>query len=170
MTVLGIVSTAGCAQQNLGPADDKRCTAARFEAPFAAIDPCSAEAVLTAALATMFTYTPATQSDQRATFRAATPLLEPEYATRGEAGATVVLTVTATTWQRWQTASVSLTAEVHVTGDDHPVDTDTVIHRVLALALQPSDSTPALAFTAYATARRVDRSRPWLLSALGVTG
>ncbi|MGW0251114.1 hypothetical protein ACWDYH_31245 [Nocardia goodfellowii] len=170
LAALAVGLSAGCGQHPASPNTDKPCTAARFDAPFTAIDPCSGEAVLAAALDAMFSYTPATQSDQRAAFLAATPLLEPGYAERGRSTATVMLPITAATWQRWRAAAVSVTAEVHVTGDDHPVDTDTVIHRVMAVELRLSDSSPALGFTAYTTARRVDRSMPWLVSAIGVTG
>ncbi|MEV0766261.1 hypothetical protein [Nocardia sp. NPDC050435] len=169
--VVGVGGIAGCVRVQPAPAFvETSCTAPRFVSPFTAVDPCSAEAVLVAALVAMFSYTPATESDQQAAFTAAAPLLTPDYAARGRSAATVILPITVATWQQWRTAAVAVDAEAHLTGDDHPVDTDTAIYRVMALTLRPSDASASLTFTAYVTAGRTDRATAWRLSGIEVLG
>ncbi|MEV0766381.1 hypothetical protein [Nocardia sp. NPDC050435] len=169
--VVGVGGIAGCVRDQPAPvAVETSCTAPRFVPPFTAVDPCSAEAVLVAALVAMFSYTPATESDQQVAFTAAAPLLTPDYAARGRSAAPVILPITVATWQQWQSAAVSVDAEVRLTGDDHPVDTGTEVHRVMALKLRPSDASAPLTFTAYVTAGRTDRATAWRLSGIEVLG
>ena len=164
----GTAIAASCASEP-PEVDEKRCRATPFAAPFASVDPCSGEAVLTVVVQTIFTYTPGAEADPRAAFRAAAPLMQPSFGTRTEPSATALLPISVSTWQRWRNEAITVRTAVHVRADDHPADSPTTVHRVLSVELQPSDSHPIQA-AVYATARRTDLTQPWLLSAIGVAG
>lgn len=162
-----VLLPAGCAQQ-AGTAAETACTAAPFAPPYRGVDPCSGEAVLTAAATAIFSYRPFVQADQRATFRTARPLLEPDFADRAEPAAALFVPITAATWQLWKAHDATVTATIRVSGDDHPADTATSMSRVLAVDLRPSDAGPAVGFAVYARTTRAGASSPWLISGLEV--
>ncbi|WP_051025358.1 hypothetical protein [Nocardia aobensis] len=147
------------------PPDENSCAHAGFEAPFTAVDPCSAESVISAALQTMFTYRPADGVDPRHAFDTATPLLDPEFALSAPA-AIALAPVTPDMWQHWRDQHVTITATARVTADDHPPDTTSRAARVVTVSMQPSDTTPALRLVVFALAHRTQTSAGvrWLLA------
>ncbi|MFR9769365.1 hypothetical protein [Nocardia sp. SC052] len=166
---IGVVAVtgAGCGATPQAASSEQRCQADRFATPFTRVDPCSPEQVLTAAVAAVFGYRPSEQADQRATLRAARPLLDSGFAERAEPAALVWSPVNAEQWQQWRATATTITTTARVTGDDHPADTATTAHRVLAIELQPTGQ-PPIRWTVYArTTRTTDRSG-WLLSGLEV--
>ncbi|MFF0458418.1 hypothetical protein [Nocardia africana] len=148
------------------PPDENGCAGARFEAPFTAVDPCSAESVMSAALQTMFTYRPADGVDPRHAFDAAMPLLDPDFARSGAPAAIALAPVTPDMWQHWRGQHVTVTATARVTADDHPPDTASRAARVVTVSMQPSDTTPALRLVVFAVAHRTQTSAGgrWLLA------
>ncbi|WP_067473528.1 hypothetical protein [Nocardia amamiensis] len=159
--------TAGCATNMPTPSDEQRCRAADFAPPFGEVDPCSADAVLTAAVTTVFGYRPSEHPDQRAAFRAARPLMDPGFAQRAEPAALVWAPVSATQWQQWRTDAATIAASARVTSDDHPADTVTTAHRVLAVALEARNQ-PPIRWAVYAHATRTTAESAWLLTGLEV--
>ncbi|WP_068027340.1 hypothetical protein [Nocardia mexicana] len=159
--------TTSCGDPEPGP-EPGGCTAAAFPAPFTDVDPCSAEAVLTAATAAVFSYRPAEQTDQRAAFRTARLLMDPGFATRTEPAAMVWAPITGALWQQWTTSGTTVTATARVTGDDHPADTATTSARVLTVTARPSDGGTPLHFTVYTHATRPNPAAGWQLSGLEV--
>ncbi|WP_280335692.1 hypothetical protein [Nocardia wallacei] len=147
---------------------DKHCPAAAFDAPYAGVDACSADAVMTAAVTAIFTYRPAVQPDQRSAFRSAAPLMAPEFALRAEPASMVWAPVTGSRWRHWSQAGVTVSAVVRVTGDDHPADTATTSARVLAVTAAPNDGSTPLHLTVYVRASRVTPAAGWRLSGLEV--
>jgi hypothetical protein len=164
------VTGAGCAAtttpQTAG--SEPLCQADRFATPFTSVDPCSPEQVLTAAVAAVFDYRPSEQADQRATLRAARPLLDPGFAERAEPAALVWAPVTAEQWQQWRATATTITTTARVTGDDHPADTATTAQRVLVVELQPTGQ-PPIRWAVYAHATRTTAGSAWLVSGLEVT-
>lgn len=148
------------------PPDENHCEIVGFEPPFAAVDPCSADSVTSAALATMLTYRPAEGLDPRRAFEAAKPLLEPEFARSGAPSAIALAPVTPDMWDGWRDQHVTVTATASTTADDHPADTASRAARVVTVNLQPSDNTPALRLVVFAVAHRTQTSAGvrWLLS------
>ncbi|MER7450387.1 hypothetical protein ABTW96_08870 [Nocardia beijingensis] len=132
------------------------------------MNPCSIEQVLAAAVEAVFGYHPSEQADQRAAWRAARALLDPGFAERAEPAVLVWAPVTATQWQQWRTDATTLTTTARVTSDDHPADTATSAHRVLAVQLQPTGQ-PPIRWAVYAHATRTTAGSAWLLSGLEVT-
>ncbi|WP_249643847.1 hypothetical protein [Nocardia sputi] len=145
---------------------DDVCPAAGFATPYEHIDPCSAEAVLQAAVAAIFDYRPAGDTGPRAAFTRARPLLHDRFATEAEPAAAAWATITTSQWQRWRNQQTPITTNVLVTSDDHPADTAATADRVLAVRIHSAQE-PAVAFTVYAGATRISGG-PWLLSGLGV--
>ncbi|WP_157227966.1 hypothetical protein [Nocardia asiatica] len=165
------VTVAGCGAAITAPAADSEqlCRAEHFATPFTSVDPCSPAQVMTAAVTVVFGYRPSEQVDQRAALRAARALLDPGFAERAEPAAVVWAPVTTAQWQQWRTDATTITTTARVTSDDHPADTATSVHRVLAVELQPTGQLP-IRWAVYAyTTRTSDRSA-WLLSGLEVTG
>jgi len=148
------------------PPDRYVCARDRFEPPFTAVDPCSAESVTSAALETMFTYRPAEGLDPRRAFEAATPLLEPEFARSGAPAATALAPVTPDMWGHWRDQHITVTASARATADDHPADTAARAARVVTVSMQPSDGTPPLRLVVFAVAHytQTDEGVRWLLS------
>ncbi|MBF6215952.1 hypothetical protein IU487_33680 [Nocardia puris] len=141
------------------------CGAARFEPPYAEVDPCDAEAVMLAAVPAVFTYTPGADPARRA-FEAASPLLAPDFARRARAAAVARAPVAAATWRAWRAGAVLVRAHARITADDHPPDTPVTVSRVLAVELRPADTSPVIPMTVYTSATR--RHGAWLVSALEV--
>ncbi|MGO4613027.1 hypothetical protein AB4305_03625 [Nocardia sp. 2YAB30] len=162
-------ATAGCAANTPPPADsdEQHCQAASFVQPFGEVDPCSAEAVLTAAVTAAFSYRPSGHADQRVSFRAARPLMDPRFAARAESAALVWAPVSATQWQQWRTDDVTITVSARVTRDDHPTDTATTASRVLAIDFEPSNQ-PQIRWAVYGHATRTTAASAWLLSGMEV--
>lgn len=148
------------------PPDENACARARFDSPFTAVDPCSAESVMSAALQTMFTYRPGEGLDPRHAFDAATPLLEPELARSGAPAAITLAPVTPDMWEHWRDQHVTVTAIARTAADDHPADTATRAARVVTVSMQPSDNTPVLRLVVFAVADRTHgrAGAGWLLS------
>ncbi|MGY2087905.1 MULTISPECIES: hypothetical protein [Nocardia] len=168
---IGVVAVAGagCGATTTPQAagSEQRCQADRFATPFTSVDPCSPEQVLTAAVAAVFDYRPSEQADQRAALRVARALLDPGFAERAEPAALVWAPVTAAQWQQWRATATTITTTARVTGDDHPADTATTAHRVLAVELQPTGQ-PPIRWTVYARVTRATDRSGWLLSGLEV--
>ncbi|WP_280426684.1 hypothetical protein [Nocardia carnea] len=143
----------------------ERCPAAGFTTPYEHIDPCSADAVLQAAVTAIFDYRPAEDTDPRAAFTRARPLLQDRFATQAAPAAAAWAPITTNQRQRWRDHQTPITTTVIVTGDDHPTDTAATADRVLAVHIQPAHE-PAVVFTVYASATRIPGG-PWLLSELG---
>ncbi|WP_130915482.1 hypothetical protein [Nocardia cyriacigeorgica] len=139
----------------------------KFDPPFDAVEACSAEAVLVAAVTAIFDYRPSEQRDQRAAFRSARPLMTGEFATRAEQAALAWAPITTSDWQHWATYATPITTTVRLTGDDHPPDIPTSVQRVLAVELQPAGQ-PGIGFAVYGHATRTDHEKGWLLADLGV--
>lgn len=142
------------------------CPVAGFGAPYEHIDPCSAEAVVQGAVAAVFDYRPADDTDPHAAFSRARPLLRDRFAAEAAPAAAVWAPITTSQWQRWRDHQTQITTTVEVTADDHPTDTAATADRVLAVHLQPAQE-PTVTFTVYASATRIPGG-PWLLSGLGV--
>ncbi|WP_433620917.1 hypothetical protein [Nocardia sp. CA-120079] len=161
--------TAACAANTPHPAtnDEHQCSTVSFALPFDTVDPCSAEAVLTAAVSTVFGYRPSEQTDARVAFRAARVLMDPGFAERAESAALVWAPVSPTQWQQWRGAATAITTSTHITSDDHPTDTATTASRVLGVDLQPGDQ-PPIRWAVYAHATRTTAGSAWALSGLGV--
>ncbi|MBF6339752.1 hypothetical protein IU450_28255 [Nocardia abscessus] len=158
---------AGCAANTATPNGELPCRAARFAPPFGAVDPCSAEAVLTAAVTAVFGYRPSEHLDQRGAFRVARPLMDSGFAQRAQPAALVWAPVSAMQWHQWRTDATTLAASARVTSDDHPADTATAVSRVLAVELEPSNQ-PPVRWAVYAHATRTTAGSAWLLSGLEV--
>lgn len=163
---LGAVA-AGCAANTATPSGETHCRAANFAAPFGEVDPCSAEAVLAAAVTAVFGYRPSEHPDQRAAFRAARPLMDPGFAQRAEPAALVWAPVSATQWQQWRADATALAVSARVTSDDHPADTPKTASRVLAVELEARNQ-PPIRWAVYAHATRTTAGSAWLLSGLEV--
>jgi len=154
----------GCAEHD--PQQNRSvpsCTAPVFPAPYTAVDPCSADAVLTSAARVMFTYQPDRQPDCAATFLTAGPLIEPDYLHRIGASAAALMPITVATWEEWASRHIGVTATVRITADDHSADTGTRARRVIAVTQHP-DNEPPNAFTAYMQATRTGTHNPWLVT------
>ncbi|WP_433709701.1 hypothetical protein ACQP2U_24890 [Nocardia sp. CA-084685] len=167
---LGVAAvTAGCAATTPQPMtnDEQECTAIVFAPPFAMVDPCSVDAVLTAAVTAVFSYRPSEHTDARVTFRAARALMDPRFAERAESAALVWAPLSATQWQQWHTTATPIIASAGVSSDDHPTDTATTADRVLAVDLQPGDL-PPISWAVYAHATRTTAASGWVLSGLEV--
>ncbi|NKY87559.1 hypothetical protein [Nocardia veterana] len=121
---------------------------------------------MAAALQTMFTYRPGEGVDPRHAFDAATQLLDPEFARGGAPAAIALAPVTPGMWQHWRDHLVTVTATARVTADDHPPDTASRAARVVAVSMQPSDTTPALRLVVFALAHRTQDGQDarWLLA------
>ncbi|WP_406279381.1 hypothetical protein OH799_11885 [Nocardia sp. NBC_00881] len=161
--------TAGCAAitHQQSSADEQRCRASSFALPFGEVAPCSVEAVMTAAVTTVFSYRPSEHADQRVAFRAARSLMDPRFADRAESAALVWAPVSADQWQQWRSDAVSIAASARVTSDDHPTDTATTASRVVAVGLEPGNQPPIM-WTVYARATRTTAASAWLLSGMEV--
>ncbi|WP_435592140.1 hypothetical protein [Nocardia sp. bgisy118] len=144
-----------------------QCRADRFAPPFHELDPCQAEAVLTAAVSTIFGYRSREHADQRGAFRAAYPLMDPRFADQAEPSALVWAPITAEQFQAWQRDDTELTTSVRVSEDDHGPDTATTADRVLAVSVEPAGQA-RIVFAVYAHAWRVSASSAWLLTGLQV--
>ncbi|MBB5916861.1 hypothetical protein BJY24_005773 [Nocardia transvalensis] len=170
LTLLIAAAASGCAHT---PDPDHAavpgCATGGFAAPFDHVDGCSPDAVLAAATATIFGYRPVDDPDQRAAFRRATPLLDPDYARLGEPAATVLAPVTAEVWQQWAAAGVTVATAVEVTDEDHPPDTGTHAARVLTVTLEPGDLGAPIRLVVRARAVRATPGAGWRLSALEVS-
>ncbi|WP_063043323.1 hypothetical protein [Nocardia pseudovaccinii] len=160
--------TTACAANTPQPVanDERNCRAVRFAPPFAAVDPCSADAVLTEVVRAVFSYRPSEHADQRVAFRAARTLMDPGFASRAEPAALVWAPVSPTQWQQWRTAATTITASVHMSSDDRPTDTATTASRVLGVDLQPGDQ-PPIRWAVYANATRT-AAAAWALSGIQV--
>lgn len=166
--VVAAFAATGC---GTSPAPDQTergdvCPVAGFAAPYEHIDPCSAPAVLQAAVAAIFDYRPAGDRGPRAAFTRARPLLQDRFATEAEPAAGAWAPITTGQWQRWRDQQMPISTNVMVTGDDHPADSAATADRVLAVRMHPAQE-PAVVFTVYASATRISGG-PWLLSGLGV--
>ncbi|WP_067837283.1 hypothetical protein [Nocardia lijiangensis] len=173
-SVLVVAVTLGLAACSSTPVDTTLatpapCRADRFASPFHELDPCQAEAVLTAAVSTIFGYRPREHADPRAAFRAASALMDPRFAERAEPAALVWSPITAEQFQRWQHEGVELATTVRITADDHPAATATATaaSRVLAVTVQPEDQ-PGIEFAVYAHASRASDASAWLLTGMEV--
>lgn len=142
------------------------CPVVGFAVPYDDVDPCSAEAVLHAAVSAVFGYRPAEDTDPGAAFTRARPLIRDVFAAPAEHAAGVWAPITTALWQRWRDHRAPVTTTVMITGDDHPADTVSSADRVLAVRVQPAHE-PVVEFTVYASAARTPEG-PWLLSGLGV--
>ncbi|MFE9575303.1 hypothetical protein ACFYO1_02870 [Nocardia sp. NPDC006044] len=146
-------TVAQCGTQGLEPAGE--------------VDLCSAEAVLLAAVETIFGYRPSDQPDQRAAFRAARDLIAPGFAEQAEPSALVWAPISAQQWQHWRRDRIEIATLVRLTRDDHPPDTPTTTARVLSVELRPGDQ-PPIGFTVYARAARTTTTAAWQLTGLEV--
>ncbi|MBY8862032.1 hypothetical protein K7711_36535 [Nocardia sp. CA2R105] len=165
--LLGAPVTACGQPQDATPETGGRC-AAGFAAPFDRVDACSAEAVMIAGLRTVFSYRPAEQGDERAAFRQAEALMDPNFASHAEPAATVLPPITARVWQHWAEGGIAIVATVRVGADDHPPDTAVNAARVLQVTQQPSDASPAIEFPTYVRAQRDSAAGAWRITALEV--
>ncbi|WP_327119000.1 hypothetical protein OHB12_12135 [Nocardia sp. NBC_01730] len=162
---VGAAVVGGCATNTPPPAasDQPDCQAPSFAPPFTKVDPCSAAAVLTAAVTTMFSYRPIEHADQRAAFRAASLLMASRFADRAEPAALVWAPVCAEQWQQWRSDATTITTSARVTSDDHP----TTASRVMAVEIEPSNQ-PPIRWAVYAHATRTTAASAWLLSGMEV--
>ncbi|MFI6041947.1 hypothetical protein ACIA8C_09950 [Nocardia sp. NPDC051321] len=159
---------SGCTHAaDLPPRTVSQCGTAGLEPATSETDLCSAEAVLLAAVETIFEYRPSEQPDQRAAFRAARDLIEPVFAEQGEPSALVWAPINAQQWQQWRRDGIEITTLVRLTRDDHPPDTPTMAARVLAVDIRPADQAP-IALTVYARAARTTTASAWQLGGLEV--
>lgn len=139
----------------------------RFASPYEAVDPCSVEAVLTAAVTTLFSYRPSVDIERRAGFRAARPLMDPRFADRAEPAAQLWAPITPALWQQWRTTNTEIMTKAWITNDDHPADSPTAAGRVMAVELHPVGQ-PRFGWVVYARAGRADARAAWLLTGLEV--
>lgn len=160
---------AGCTPNTGAPTlvEATACRAVPFVDPFSNMDPCSAEAVLAAAVGTVFSYRPHEHADPRAAFRAAHPLMDSRFAQEAEPSALVWVPISGKRWQQWLSDSTEITTSVRVTSDDHPPDAAHHAVRVLAVDLHPARQAP-IRFAVYARAHRASASSAWLLSGMEV--
>ncbi|MBF6331816.1 hypothetical protein [Nocardia transvalensis] len=165
-TVIALLGSCGHSHDRASK-PEPRCNSTLF-APRDQVDHCSAEAVMTAAASTVFSYRPASEPDPRDAFRQAKPLMDPDYARRAEPAAGVLVPITGTMWAQWASAGTTITATARVTGDDHPPDTGTRAARVLDVTQQPSDNTPPIRFALYVEAERPNEAAGWRISAMEV--
>lgn len=133
------------------------------------VDPCAAESVLAAAATVVFSWDPQRQQTQGDSFNAAADLLDPAYLRRVGDSASVLAPVTGATWARWMTEGITVTADAHATGDDHPSDTATAAYRVMAVRQQITypDGRPAEPprdLAVYMAATRTGPHAPWRVS------
>ena len=139
------------------------CTAPLFAAPYFAVDPCSAEAVLISAARAIFTYRPDHQRDPADAVHASAPLNAPDYLRRIGASAPALAPVTAVTWARWSALGICVTVSARITADDHSADLSNHASRVIAVTQHPGDE-PSRALTAYMRAARTSAHNPWLVT------
>ncbi|WP_433574900.1 hypothetical protein [Nocardia brasiliensis] len=163
--IAGGCSTHTAAEQPTAAVPE--CARPGLEPNQATVDRCSAASVLSAAITTIFRYSPREQADQRVAFHSARELMTPGFAQQGEHSALVWAPITVAQWQRWRADGIEIAAAVRLTRDDHPPDTATTAHRVLAVQLQPSDQT-SIGFAVYARATRATTTAAWLLAGLEV--
>ncbi|WP_338760822.1 hypothetical protein V7968_32480 [Nocardia vulneris] len=168
-SVTAAMIAGGCSTHTVAeqPTAVPECVRPGLDPKQATVDRCSAESVLSTAITTIFSYSPREQADQRIAFRTARELMTPGFAQQGEHSALVWAPITVAQWQRWRADGIEIAAAVRLTRDDHPPDTATTAHRVLAVQLQPSDE-PSLVFAVYARATRATTTAAWRLSGLEV--
>lgn len=164
---LAAAGAGGCSRVSAsdGASSGNRCLAAPFAEPFSTIDPCSAPHVAIAVLQTVFTYHPGEQADQRASFRAAMPLMDDGFAAHWDTTGAVLAPITSMQWQRWSRLGIDVTATARLGDDDHPPDSDTTFARVAAVDLHPPDG-PQLCLAVYIRATRPSSAVGWRISAL----
>ncbi|WP_280443414.1 hypothetical protein [Nocardia brasiliensis] len=162
--IVGGCSTHTVAEQ---PTAVPECATPGLDSNQATVDRCSAESVLSTAITTIFGYSPREQADQRIAFRTARELMTPGFAQQGEPAALVWAPITVAQWQQWRVGGIEIAAAVRLTRDDHPPDTATTAHRVLAVQLQPGDQA-SIRFAVYARAIRATTTAAWRLSGLEV--
>jgi len=109
------------------------------------VDTREAYPVITTALATVYSWHPATDPDAGAGFTRAAALLDPTYAREVGASGSGLADITAATWTRWAAQDAAVTATATITPDDHPADTPNTRQRVVALT---QHITPAAGTTA----------------------
>lgn len=166
---IALAVTAGCAANPPQPTvnNEQQCGTVSFAPPFDTVDPCSVEAVLTAAVSTVFGYRPSEHADARVAFRAARALMDPGFAERAESAAVVWAPVSANQWQQWRNTATTITTTARVSSDDHPSDTATTASRVLGVELQPGEQSP-IRWAVYAHATRTTTGSVWVLSGMEV--
>ncbi|WP_036494063.1 hypothetical protein [Nocardia sp. BMG111209] len=129
------------------------------------VDPRAADPLITAALATVYSWNPGTDPDTSAGFIRAAAFLEPAYAREVGVTGSGLASVTTTTWARWTVEHATITATAVITSDDHPADTLAARHRVAAITqhvASSSSSEPDRTLTVYVTAE--DTPDGWRVS------
>ncbi|WP_107657522.1 hypothetical protein [Nocardia suismassiliense] len=167
IAVIAVLSGCGTQTPAQPPRPVSQCGTAGIEPATGETDVCSAESVLLTAVRTIFGYRPSEQPDQRAAFRTARDLIDPEFAQQGEPSALVWAPVGSDQWQQWRRDGIEITTLVRLTRDDHPPDTPTAAARVLSVQIRPADQ-PSIGFAVYARAHRTTTTAAWLLAALEV--
>lgn len=139
-------------------------------APFENVDQYSPEAVMEAAVETMFSWRPATDASPADAAQRARPLMEQRYYERAHSGFLVLAPVIGSEWDRWKSEDATDTrVEVEVTSDRHTPDQQATHARVLVVTADvvndEGDTVGTKKFTVYAS---VSLMGVWRLSDLSV--
>lgn len=143
----------------------------RFPAPFTNVNPADPSAVMKAALTTIFSYRPATDSSQMDAATRAKPLLGPAGV---DAGFAALAPITGHQWQEWKEQKLVVTAVPKIPSRGDNPDTATTVSRVATITqtvTNPSTHQPAgrppSPLTAFVTCRK-DATGAWHITTISV--
>lgn len=138
-------------------------------APFSGVDQNDPEAVMIAAAQTLFSYTPAVDTNQLDAANRAAPLLDERFYAENAGSFIALAPITGRQWEQWRQQNAVAAATATVTADDHPQDKSAKVSRVVAVTVtaanpagQVVDST---SFAAYMSATKLG---VWRVSAVMV--
>ncbi|KPM10562.1 hypothetical protein QR98_0091200, partial [Sarcoptes scabiei] len=100
---------------------------------FPDVDDQDPTSVLVAGLEVSFGWDPARDSTQFDGFRRARSLWNNQYLRDGELGLSTLVPMSSRAWQAWGDAGTRIVPRVDVLSDQHPPDTETDFHRVVAI-------------------------------------
>ncbi|WP_067488288.1 hypothetical protein [Nocardia ignorata] len=143
------------------------CRAEPFPPPHTEVAPCSASAVLKAAVTTLYRLDPVAEVDARSTFETARPLMWAAYSTDARIGVSLWAPITPEVWQDWVEHRVPLRTDAYPTDDGHSPDTATASSRVFSVSLTPVGRAP-IVFSVSARSTRAGAERAWLVAEMRV--
>lgn len=166
VALIVVTAVSGCSSAQ-APVVEPGCRAEAFPPPHTEVAPCSAPAVLQAAVTMLYRLDPVAEVDARSAFEAARPLMRATYATDTRIGESLWAPITPEVWRDWVDSRVPLRTEVALTGDTPVPDTATSASRVFSVALTPAGRTP-IEFSVSARAIRAGAERAWLVAEMRV--
>lgn len=166
VALIVLTAVSGCSSAQVLVAEPG-CRADAFPPPNNEVAPCSAPAVLQAAVTMLYRLDPVAGVDAKSTFETARPLMRATYATDTRIGGSLWAPITPEVWQDWVEHKVPLRTEVTLTGGTPAPDTATSSSRVFSVTLTPAGRTP-IEFSVSARATRSNAQHAWLIAEMRV--